>query len=229
MIISHKHKFIFIKTRKTAGTSIEIALSRICGKDDIITPISQKDELYRQELGYQGPQNYKIPFKKYSKLDWYRFIRYQKRANYYNHISASEIRSYIGESVWKEYYKFSFDRNPYDKVVSLYYYYGGDKRYETFDRFIKLGDFNDLRSYELYSIRGQIILDGLFKFEEMNESIEIINKKLGLENGRIKLPTKKTKKVLREVKDYKELINENVKQLIDISMAREIKKLNYKF
>ena len=37
MIISHEHKFIFLKTRKTAGTSIELALSDLCGARDIIT------------------------------------------------------------------------------------------------------------------------------------------------------------------------------------------------
>ena len=40
MIISHKHKFIFIKPIKVGGTSIEIALAKHCGVDDIITPIS---------------------------------------------------------------------------------------------------------------------------------------------------------------------------------------------
>ena len=38
MILSHKHKFIFIKTKKTAGTAIEAAISQLCGPDDVITP-----------------------------------------------------------------------------------------------------------------------------------------------------------------------------------------------
>ena len=36
MIISHKHQFIFIKTVKTAGTSIEVLLDSICGPDDVV-------------------------------------------------------------------------------------------------------------------------------------------------------------------------------------------------
>ena len=37
MIISHKHKFIFFKTRKTAGSSIQVELAKYCTYDDIIT------------------------------------------------------------------------------------------------------------------------------------------------------------------------------------------------
>jgi hypothetical protein len=50
MIISHEHKFIFVKTRKTAGTSIEIALSKFCGPDDVICPIR-----LRRHFGGQAP------------------------------------------------------------------------------------------------------------------------------------------------------------------------------
>ena len=64
MIISHKYKFIFLKTSKTAGTSIEIALSKFCNENDVITPISPKDELVRSDLGYKGPQNYMFSFRK---------------------------------------------------------------------------------------------------------------------------------------------------------------------
>jgi hypothetical protein len=36
-IISFKNNFIFLKTRKTAGTSIQASLKGICGKEDIVT------------------------------------------------------------------------------------------------------------------------------------------------------------------------------------------------
>ena len=61
MILSHKNKFIFIKSFKTASTSLEIALSKYCGEKDIITPIVSEDEKIRKMIGYKGPQNYKSP------------------------------------------------------------------------------------------------------------------------------------------------------------------------
>lgn len=59
MLISHSHKFVFIKTEKTASTSCEIFLRQFClGESDIVTPISTADELIARQLGVTGPKNY---------------------------------------------------------------------------------------------------------------------------------------------------------------------------
>ena len=44
---SHEHKFIFLTTKKTAGTSIELALTQLCGTDYIIAPLTEIDEARR--------------------------------------------------------------------------------------------------------------------------------------------------------------------------------------
>lgn len=58
MILSHEHKFIFLRTKKTAGTSIELALSELCGPDDIITPLTREDEARR--AARRGAQNWRL-------------------------------------------------------------------------------------------------------------------------------------------------------------------------
>ena len=47
MIASFLHNFIFIKTRKTGGTTVEMTLAPHCGPDDIITPIGRDEERLR--------------------------------------------------------------------------------------------------------------------------------------------------------------------------------------
>jgi len=47
MILSHKYKFIFIKTVKTAGTNIEVLLSQQCGSSDVVTPIAPPGDGHR--------------------------------------------------------------------------------------------------------------------------------------------------------------------------------------
>ena len=58
MIYSKKHNFLFLKGVKVAGTSVEIALSKICGDQDIITPIANIDERLRVQSGIRHAQNY---------------------------------------------------------------------------------------------------------------------------------------------------------------------------
>lgn len=55
MIFLRDINVLFLKPRKVGGTSFEIALSRYAGGGDIITPISETDEITRRNLGYRGP------------------------------------------------------------------------------------------------------------------------------------------------------------------------------
>lgn len=121
-MIFHKHKFIYIKTEKTAGTRLKVALSKFCGKDDIITPISSKDEKIRSDFGFLGAQNYVIPFSTYSAADFVRALIRKKRLRFENHCPAAFVKKYIGKEIWDSYFKFSVERNPWDKVISFYYW-----------------------------------------------------------------------------------------------------------
>ena len=69
MLISHKYKFIFIKTFKVSGTSMEIALSRYLNDNDVITPLNLEDELIRFKKTGILPTNFsksKMEEKKYA-------------------------------------------------------------------------------------------------------------------------------------------------------------------
>ena len=50
MIINHKYKFIFFKTKKTGGTSMEIALSKFTSDSDIVTRIWKANCAYINPL-----------------------------------------------------------------------------------------------------------------------------------------------------------------------------------
>ena len=57
MIISHEHKFVFFKPMKVAGSSVEVALSKHCGEDDVLTGTNHFDELSSREYDYPSRNN----------------------------------------------------------------------------------------------------------------------------------------------------------------------------
>ena len=227
MIISHKHKFIFIKTAKTAGTSIEIALSEFCGEKDIITLISPEDEKVRKNLGFKGPQNYNIPFNKLSKREKFNFLLTRKRPNFYNHISASLVQKFIPPDVWNSYYKFAFERNPWDKVVSWYFWrYKSEPRPNLSD-FVHSSEANIIKGFELYTKNAEIILDDIFLYENLENSMIEISEKLKL-NKAINLPKTKTK-FRKEKNNYQDILSSADQEKVAQVYAREIAFFNYQF
>ncbi len=219
MIISHQHKFIFLKTRKTAGTSIEIALSRFCGASDVITPISAEDELERRELGFREPQNTNVPLRFLSQIDWLRWIRSGQRPRFFNHASARFIRKHVEASIWNGYFKFCFERNPFDKAISRYYYRTREPRPAIAD-YLEAAPRQFLSNWELYTVNDQLAVNFLGRYENLTEDLAAVSDQLGLD-GRLSLP--RTKAGFRTNRDhYSKVLDGRARARIECVCAKEI-------
>jgi hypothetical protein len=225
MIISHKHKFIFLKTEKTAGTSIEIALSKFCGKDDVITPILPIDEEIRRKYSYLGPQNYFLPVTLYTFDDWRRLLLQRRRPAFYNHAGAKFVKKHVDPQIWEAYFKFCFERNPWDKAISWYYWINQSEPRPSISEFIQSGKANTIKGYDVYTIDGEIVVDRVCFYEQMNQELDWLVNVLRLPE-KIELP--KAKQEFREDKrNYKEILCDEDRNKISRIYAREIKQFGY--
>jgi hypothetical protein len=230
MIISNRHKFIFLKTNKTAGTSIEIALSKFCGPDDIITPISLEDEEIRSKMGYPGPQNYLSPISSYSVWNPRRWItRGAEKARFYNHISAKEVKARIEKDVWDSYYKFCFERNPWDRVISLYYWRNQSEPRPTISKFINSEALLLLKKkgHEIYTIDGKVVVDKVCKFENLAEELEVIRKHVGIP-AQLELPVAKSQ-YRKDKRSYRDILGEEDNAKIMDLFHEEIDMFGYEW
>jgi hypothetical protein len=229
MILSHRHRFIYIKTYKTASTSIEAALSAVCGPEDVITPTRPDLMAARPDM---RAQNYRLkhPFVPKRPLIKRLLGRperyYHPSVGYYEHMPAWRVRAYVGEATWASYFKFSFERNPWDRQVSWYFYKSKLKQKGAgFAEFMADRVRAYVENFDLYSQDDRITLDFVGRYESLSEDFAAVLDRLGLA-GQAPLP-----RVNRSGREggYREFYDAHTKALVADWYHREIAAFGYAF
>jgi hypothetical protein len=184
MIISHEHKFIYLKTQKTASTSTELFLFRHILPNDVVTPLQRSKET--EQCGHRAYNNIRSVcfLDPYPLINKFIPMKSRKWVDYHKHIQANQVREYVGEKVWSDYFKFTFDRNIYDRQVSHYHWIvrseAQKERYKNFDDFLNYEPDAKLDNFDIYSINGEVAVDFLGRYDRLYDDLEKIFSHLGL-------------------------------------------------
>ncbi|MEJ7934878.1 hypothetical protein WG907_11475 [Sphingobium sp. AN558] len=150
---------MFVKTRKTAGTSLEVHLGAYCGRDDIVTPITPARPGHR-------PRNHD---------------------GYYNHMASYEIRERQPDFFGRA-FKFAFERHPVDKCLSYFAMLRHSLDHKARGNPTEWPDFVDIGVFPvdtgLYAgPDGTLMVDQLYRYEEMDAALSDIVARTGIPNG----------------------------------------------
>jgi len=175
VIISHERRFIFLKTRKTAGSSIESLLRDHLGPDDTICSLQG----YRNDTGRWNPlpEIRRAPSGPELRLT---LNQWRKGKRYYPHMPAWRVRERAGRDVWDSYFTFCFERDPWDKLVSFYWWrthHLDDP--PDFDTFVRTTP--GLSAWDQYTIDGQIAVDFVGRYEHLEEDLALVLDRVGID------------------------------------------------
>jgi hypothetical protein len=220
MIVSHKHRFIFIKTCKTASTSIEIALRPLLGPDDIATPLLPEHET----LCSAPARNFLLP-------DPYRWLRTgfgtllgrtPKPRRFGYHAKAPFIRKQVGDAVWRSYLKFAFDRNPWDRQVSAYHY---QQRQHALTRsFEEFTHRKVLTNAQRYTLGGEVAVDRLCRYEDLESEFRSICGEIGIDP-----PELPRENAAKDRTAYRSYYSDTTRDLVARACAYEIELFGWEF
>ncbi|MCB1495591.1 MAG: sulfotransferase family 2 domain-containing protein [Bauldia sp.] len=228
MIISHKHRFIFLKTEKTASTSLQMALANACGPDDIIIgarrdPVTNKPRGKKPSLGIG--RYVSVPAEIRRRMPW--------AAGFYPHMTARQVRKVVGREVWNGYFKFAVERNPWDRQVSNYFHRQRRRaEKKDFERYLSDPIYRGLHhvrlnNWRIYTIDDEIAVDAMIRYEDLQGGYRKVQRNLGL-TGDVTLPRRRSTH-RGDDGGYRRYYSRRTAGLVAGWYAREIDAFGYEF
>ena len=183
-IVSHRHRFIFLKTRKTAGSSVELWLAPHL---DPATDLFRSGDELRSEHAeiwsrFDSPA---VHLRR-------RLGEMARRApRFREHMRAEEVRDYVGSDVWHSYRKITIVRNPWDRTISLWKWREHrEGQTVTLEEFVAAMETGGTRAkaagatswdnWPVYAIGGKVAADAIIRYENLDAETRDVFSKLSI-------------------------------------------------
>lgn len=197
MIFLSKKNLLFIKTKKTAGTSVELALSLNASEDDIITPVSLSDEFKRLDLKGQFPVNWgsdKAAEENYfntimqlykhrheTPAPRFKLEKYKASCKYFNHFTPDQIVPTFGKNNFENAHKVTICRHPYEQLVSHAFYLVSINKLSLNETIENLLSKKTGANLPFYFLGGRLSIDTFVRYEYLLSDLKELEKKFSLQ------------------------------------------------
>jgi len=150
------------------------------------------------------------------------------------HAYAEQVRAAFPET-WRDYFKFCFVRNPFDRAVSDYLWRirKTANKTLTFAAFLDRLDRRDFTSrtiprhfdnWPIYTVDNRIAVDFVGRFEHLNENLDQVFVRLGLDRP----PLSRSKSMQRQG-SYRDWYGKTERAQVERLFANEIRQFEYSF
>lgn len=207
MIVSHQHRFIFFAVPKTATHSVRDALRHYSSVDD-----------WEQQMLF-GEQT--IPIPGIAKIK-------------HGHVSVQQLKPVLDRGQWDDYFRFGFVRNPFDRFVSTCAFLnrqnpGFQANSLTWMKAaLERPVFRQRtlvvpQSTFLVNASGEVDVDFVGRYEELQESLNHVFEHLGLRSINLKILNRS------EHADYRAYYDNDLRSLVEEFYQADLACFNYSF
>lgn len=215
MPIYHNHKAIHVHIPKSAGTTIMVPM--MGDREDIVRKgIANYEYLFGNEI-YKGGMGRPL-----------------------QHMTIKEIMTRVDDDIFNSYFKFSVVRNPWDRMVSEFFW---QKQHSlanpvTLDDFLESflterskeeyntmdsDDSHRIPAYNFLHVDGNLSVDKVFRYENIERDIKEISDMFGIEMK------ERWNSSPRGKMSYRFFYNDFTRDLVEWHFEKDIETWDYEF